>query len=111
MGVCASSGGMFNNYAIVQGVDHIVPVDIYLPGCPPRPEMLLDAILKLHDKIQNVKIGAHREAEIEELEQAGLRRLPLVSGTDQQGRQLAEGGQAAADVVTKTGAPAETGRP
>ena len=52
MGVCASSGGMFNNYAIVQGVDHIVPVDIYLPGCPPRPEMLLDAILKLHEKIQ-----------------------------------------------------------
>ena len=51
MGVCASSGGMFNNYAIVQGVDHIVPVDMYLPGCPPRPEMLIDAILKLHDKI------------------------------------------------------------
>src|SRR3546814_4675574 len=46
MGVCASSGGMFNNYAIVQGVDHIVPVDMYLPGCPPRPEMLIDAILK-----------------------------------------------------------------
>ena len=52
MGVCASSGGMFNNYAIVQGVDHIVPVDIQLPGCPPRPEMLLDSIVKLHDKIQ-----------------------------------------------------------
>jgi NADH-quinone oxidoreductase subunit B len=52
MGVCSSSGGMFNNYAIVQGVDHIVPVDMYLPGCPPRPEMLLDAILKLHKKIQ-----------------------------------------------------------
>jgi len=46
MGVCASSGGMFNNYAIVQGVDHIVPVDIYLPGCPPRPEMLMDSIFK-----------------------------------------------------------------
>ena len=42
---------MFNNYAIVQGVDHIVPVDMYLPGCPPRPEMLIDAILKLHEKI------------------------------------------------------------
>src|SRR3569623_989673 len=51
MGVCASSGGMFNNYAIVQGVDHIVPVDIYLPGCPPRPEMLLDAILKMREKV------------------------------------------------------------
>jgi NADH-quinone oxidoreductase subunit B len=80
MGVCASSGGMFNNYAIVQGVDHIVPVDIYLPGCPPRPEMLLDAIVKLHDKIQNMKLGANREAEIEELEQARLRRLPLMPG-------------------------------
>jgi NADH-quinone oxidoreductase subunit B len=78
MGVCASSGGMFNNYAIVQGVDHIVPVDIYLPGCPPRPEMLLDSILKLHDKIQNMKLGANREKEITELEQARLRRLPLL---------------------------------
>jgi NADH-quinone oxidoreductase subunit B len=78
MGVCASSGGMFNNYAIVQGVDHIVPVDIYLPGCPPRPEMLLDSILKLHDKIQNMKLGVDRQNEITELEQARLRRLPLV---------------------------------
>jgi len=51
MGVCASSGGMFNNYAIVQGVDHVVPVDMYLPGCPPRPEMLMDAILKIHAKM------------------------------------------------------------
>ncbi|HEY2315685.1 MAG TPA: NADH-quinone oxidoreductase subunit B family protein [Streptosporangiaceae bacterium] len=72
MGVCASSGGMFNNYAIVQGVDHIVPVDIYLPGCPPRPEMLMDAILKLHDKIQNMKLGANREREIADLERARL---------------------------------------
>ena len=77
LGVCASSGGMFNNYAIVQGVDHIVPVDIYLPGCPPRPEMLLDAILKLHDKIQNMKLGVDRERQVTELEEAGLRRLPL----------------------------------
>src|SRR5229473_792095 len=79
MGVCASSGGMFNNYAIVQGVDHIVPVDIYLPGCPPRPEMLLDAIVKLHDKIQNMKLGVNREREVTELEQARLRRLPLAA--------------------------------
>ena len=66
MGVCASSGGMFNNYAIVQGVDHVVPVDMYLPGCPPRPEMLIDAILKLHDQIQHTKLGANRPREIEE---------------------------------------------
>ena len=80
MGVCASSGGMFNNYAVVQGVDHIVPVDIYLPGCPPRPEMLLDAIVKLHDKIQNMKLGANREREVTELEQARLGRLPATRG-------------------------------
>jgi NADH-quinone oxidoreductase subunit B len=74
MGVCASSGGMFNNYAVVQGVDHIVPVDIYLPGCPPRPEMLLDAILKLHDRIENTKLGVNRQREITELEEASLQR-------------------------------------
>ncbi len=72
MGVCASSGGMFNNYAILQGVDHVVPVDIYLPGCPPRPEMLMDAILKLHDKIRHTQLGAHAEAEAAELEQKAL---------------------------------------
>lgn len=72
MGVCASSGGMFNNYAIVQGVDHVVPVDIYLPGCPPRPEMLIDAILKLHDQIQRTKLGAHAEIDNAEKEQIAL---------------------------------------
>ena len=72
MGVCASSGGMFNNYAIVQGVDHVIPVDVYLPGCPPRPEMLLDAILKLRDQIENTRLGAHREQEIGAREQSRL---------------------------------------
>ena len=76
MGVCASSGGMFNNYAIVQGVDHVVPVDMYLPGCPPRPEMLIDAILKLHDQVQATKLGANRLVEIEANETAGLNALP-----------------------------------
>jgi NADH-quinone oxidoreductase subunit B len=65
MGVCASSGGMFNNYAIVQGVDHIVPVDMYLPGCPPRPEMLIDAILRLHDKITHEPLGDRRRVALE----------------------------------------------
>jgi len=72
MGVCASSGGMFNNYAIVQGVDHVVPVDIYLPGCPPRPEMLIDAILTLHQEIQDMKLGAHRREQMRELEADAL---------------------------------------
>ena len=52
MGVCASTGGMFNNYGLIQGVDTIVPVDIYVPGCPPRPEMLMYGILRLHAKVE-----------------------------------------------------------
>ena len=76
MGACASSGGMFNNYAIVQGVDHIVPVDIYLPGCPPRPEMLMDAILKLHEKINSEKLGANRAQIIKEVELAAMNVQP-----------------------------------
>ena len=76
MGVCASSGGMFNNYAIVQGVDHIVPVDIYLPGCPPRPEMLLHAILELHEQIGSMKLGAHAAQQDAEREAAALAALP-----------------------------------
>ncbi|MEI2638491.1 MAG: NADH-quinone oxidoreductase subunit NuoB [Microthrixaceae bacterium] len=62
MGVCASSGGMFNNYAIVQGVDQIVPVDVYAPGCPPGPETLLDAIVTLHESIQSGELMRRREA-------------------------------------------------
>ncbi len=76
MGACASSGGMFNNYAIVQGVDHVVPVDIYLPGCPPRPEMLLDAILKLHEQISDTKLGANRAQVIKEVELAAMNAKP-----------------------------------
>ncbi len=79
MGVCASSGGMFNNYAIVQGVDHVVPVDMYLPGCPPRPEMLMDAILKLHDKIRKTPLGPNRERAIE---RKGLPIVPYEKPAD-----------------------------
>jgi len=77
MGVCASSGGMFNNYAIVQGVDHVVPVDMYLPGCPPRPEMLIDAILKLREKILYEPLGANGRKMLEQRRERG--DLPVVA--------------------------------
>jgi len=56
MGACASTGGMFNNYALVQGVDQIVPVDVYVPGCPPGPQSLMHGILTLQDKIMSGEI-------------------------------------------------------
>ena len=62
MGVCASSGGMFNNYAIVQGVDQVVPVDVYAPGCPPGPETLMHAILTLHENIRTGELTKRRGA-------------------------------------------------
>ncbi len=59
MGACASCGGIFNNYAIVQGVDRVIPVDVYVPGCPPRPEQLIDGIMKLRAKIEKEKLGSN----------------------------------------------------
>jgi NADH-quinone oxidoreductase subunit B len=56
MGDCAACGGVFNNYAIVQGVDEVVPVDVYVAGCPPRPEALMHGILTLHEKVKKEKV-------------------------------------------------------
>jgi len=56
MGDCASSGGVFNNYAIVQGVDEVIPIDVYVAGCPPRPEGLIHGILTLYEKVENEKL-------------------------------------------------------
>jgi len=61
MGVCASTGGMFNNYAIVQGVDQVVPVDVYAPGCPPTPETLIHAVETLRAGIQSEELLRRRE--------------------------------------------------
>ncbi len=86
MGVCASTGGMFNNYAIVQGVDQIVPVDVYAPGCPPTPETLIHAIETLHQLIEDGEIMRRRSqnnggAGVEILEIPAGATTPVSIGT------------------------------
>ena len=87
MGVCASSGGMFNNYAIVQGVDQVVPVDVYAPGCPPTPETLIHAIETLHQLIEDGQLmrrreetGAGANVHVTEIA-AGDQPIPVILGT------------------------------
>jgi NADH-quinone oxidoreductase subunit B len=56
MGACASCGGIFDNYAMIQGIDRFIPVDVYIPGCPPRPESVIDAVLEIQKKIERQKL-------------------------------------------------------
>jgi NADH-quinone oxidoreductase subunit B len=70
MGACATSGGVFDNYAIVQGVDKVVPVDVYIPGCPPRPEMLIHAVMMLQDKVMKESLRDRRDVRDEDSREA-----------------------------------------
>jgi NADH-quinone oxidoreductase subunit B len=70
MGACATSGGVFDNYAIVQGVDKIVPVDVYIPRCPPRPEMLIHAVMMLQDKVMKESMRDRKDVPASEAYEA-----------------------------------------
>jgi NADH-quinone oxidoreductase subunit B len=78
MGACASSGGIFDNYAMVQGIDTVVPVDVYVPGCPPRPEGLLYGILLLQKKVRGETIADPTLRREQPLDENGLRLPPEV---------------------------------
>ena len=79
MGACASTGGVFDNYAVVQGIDRFIPVDIYIPGCPPRPEQVIQAVIDLQDKIQRegTITGAEFEVAARQQTKRALQDLPL----------------------------------
>ena len=83
MGACASTGGVFDTYCVVQGIDRFIPVDIYVPGCPPRPEQLIQAIIDLQDRIQHEGTVAGYEFNVASRQQPkrALLELPILGQT------------------------------
>jgi NADH-quinone oxidoreductase subunit B len=67
VGACASSGGIFDTYSVLQGIDRVIPVDVYVPGCPPRPEQIIDGVLKIQDLVHNESLRRRNSPEYQEL--------------------------------------------
>jgi NADH-quinone oxidoreductase subunit B len=67
VGACASSGGIFDTYSVLQGIDNVVPVDVYVPGCPPRPEQIIDGVMRIQDLIKNEPLRRRHSQEYQEL--------------------------------------------
>ena len=119
MGACASSGGMFNNYTTLQGVDKIVAVDVYVPGCPPRPEALMEGIIRLHEAVQAgvppayeirsvaiVTLRSERPGPVEQKEAHGETTLVVGSAT-RSSRRARTCATSSASTSSRTSAPAD----